>query len=338
MNQGGQDDWKFTYHNHHAALSGAGDFDLVCFGELLWDVYEDHRHPGGAPFNVAAIAGLLQLKSVMITAVGDDQIGRELLEAIRESKLVMLAQVNSKPTGTARVFLDSNREPGFIIAADRAYDHIEFDQVLAGAGSRARYLCFGTLAQRNPHSRSTLLRILQSTAATRIYDFNYREGIEDWEGIFFNSLPHTDILKLNLAELARVKEACVRMRVEAYLAEADEGPADDLENDWARSGRLYSMSLPDEMLLKYLLKEYDLRYIIVTRGAQGASLYSTQGKIEIEALPVEVVDTTGCGDAFTAGIIYGMARRFSTHAMLKSAINLASQIAATRGAVPDRLG
>lgn len=278
--------------------------DLVCFGELLWDIYKDGEEKlGGAPFNVAALASLKGIRTLMITAVGNDDKG-ERLKAAASKKVRLCCETSEHKTGTVEVTVNEGI-PSFVIADDVAYDYITFDETMERVCSAAKFLCFGTLAQRRPTSRETLKKIVGKTKAVKIYDFNYREGIGDWESIFAESVKMADILKVNEDELKQLKTL--------YKNE---------ESD-------------DDTFVKRLIHRHNLRYVFVTRGEKGASLYSEKTVLHRLASECHVVDTTGCGDAFTAGIVYSLINNFSDERMLDCAVELAGRVAEVKGAVPD---
>jgi fructokinase len=278
--------------------------DLVCFGELLWDIYEDGEEKiGGAPFNVAALASLIGIRTLMITAVGNDERGKRI-QAAASKKVPLLCQTNNYETGTVTVTRDKNRNPAFLIAEDVAYDHITFESTMARTCSTAKFFCFGTLAQRHSDSRTTLRSILKSTHAVKIYDFNYREGIENWESLFTESTEMTDILKVNEQELGLIK-------------------------------RLYKSEESDERVVTRLMQHHNLQYVFVTRGEKGASLYSETAVLHRAASEVQVVDTTGCGDAFAAGVVYSLVKQVDEERMLDYAVELAGKVAGMKGAVPE---
>jgi fructokinase len=280
------------------------DFDLVCFGELLWDIYEDGEEKmGGAPFNVAAIASLKGVKTAMITAVGSDERGRSI-RAAASKKVHLLCQTNEHRTGTVTVIRDEGGTPTFLIEENVAYDYITFNDTIKNVCSGAKFLCFGTLVQRNNVSRETLKKILKITHAVKIYDFNYRDGIDRWQSLCKESIKQTDILKVNEEELSLLKA-------------------------------LYGNDRSDEVFVNTLIRQHGLQYVFVTRGGNGASLFSEKKVLHKNALKTEVVDTTGCGDAFTAGIVYSLVNNFDGEKTLECAVRLAAKIAAVKGAVPD---
>ena len=278
--------------------------NLVCFGELLWDTYEDgEKKMGGAPFNVAAVASLKGVTTTMITAVGTDELGKRIRTAAKK-KVTLLCQINEHKTGTVTVIRDEEGNPTFVIEKDVAYDYITFNGTIESVCSGAKFFCFGTLAQRSNVSRRTLKKIFKVTNAVKIYDFNYRDGINRWQSIFKESIKQTDILKMNEEELNLLKP-------------------------------LYKSNESDEVFVNTLIQQYGLQYVFVTRGDKEASLYSKKRILHKKAFKINVIDTTGCGDAFTAGIVYALANKFDDERILEGAVKLAAKIAGLKGAVPD---
>lgn len=281
--------------------------ELVCFGEVLWDCYENECHIGGAPFNVAAIAKAIDIDSVMITAVGKTKPGQELLHEINRIGVQTVCQVNNKPTGKVKVKLNRRRNPTFEIAKDSAYDYIQFDDELGEIVLRAKVFCFGTLAQRKKTSRETLRKLIQDTSATIVYDVNLRPCIKDWEKIFEESAKDADVIKVSDCELEQIR-------------------------------KFYKKSKEERDLLQFLIEKFHLNAIFITRGEKGGSLFTSDGHFVHARMPrVKVVDTTGCGDAFTAAIVSGILNDFSDKNMLEYAVRLASKVATFKGAVPEKL-
>ncbi len=279
--------------------------DILCFGELLWDVFGKERKVGGAPFNVAAIARLLGMDSAMITAVGDDPLGEELIDAAKD-KTDLIVQVNDKPTGTVQVTLDKDKDPAFDIKDDVAYDHIEFDDRVKDACRGPRFFCFGSLAQRDGKSRETLKRILDCVNAVKIYDCNYREGIPGWDDIFRDSVDAANILKMSAAELLMLM-------------------------------RMQGKEKVDQDSVFDLMRGFNIGHVFVTRGGEGASLYTGGEVFHAPAPEVDVLDTTGCGDAFTAAIALALKDGLNNQKMLEYAVKVSAKVAAVKGAVPERI-
>ncbi len=280
-------------------------YDLVCFGEVLWDVFGRDKKIGGAPFNAAAIGARLGMKTAMITAVGKDILGDELVKKA-EGNTKLILQRNASATGTVNVKLDRKKNPSFDIKPNVAYDHIKPNAEMAKALSDAHFFCFGTLAQRSKVSRETLRQILKGFEGVTVYDFNHRKGIRNWEEMFRESIRYTDVLKLNAEELKLLKKA-------------------------------YGSKSNDEEFVLALMIENNLMHVFVTLGEEGAALYTGGEVIYVDAPEVDVVDTTGCGDAFTAAVVYSLFRSFDKHKMLSFAVEKASRVAMVRGALPGSL-
>lgn len=272
-------------------------FDLVCFGEVLYDVYETRKVLAGAPLNTARFASFLGLKTGLISAIGNEQSAERIEQELTNRNVEPFLQRNNYSTGKAKIELDENKVPRFTIEQNSAYDHIQKTETLANLAKNADFFYFGTLCQRNKESRNTLMELLSARQTKTVYDVNLRRGIPSWESIVKNSLKYTSILKMNEKESGKVKEitGCRNM--------------------------------------KQLFDKTNLGHIFVTSGEKGAYLYQRNEKpYFMEAPEVNVVDTTGCGDAFTAALIYGFHERLSGQRILEFAVDFASEVAQYEGA------
>lgn len=282
---------------------------VLLFGEVLADVFPDRNVLGGAPFNVAWHLQAFGLEPVLITALGDDALGREVLRAMDKHRMATMGvQCGSRyPTGRVQVhIIDGGHR--FEILPDQAYDAIEEDRGRAAAlTARPSLFYFGTLAQRQEISRNTLLSLLQGAPATKFLDINLR-GPWFSEEIIRQSLQHADIVKLNVDELT-------------FLTE------------------MFALSIGDRLYqVKELIKKFDLLQVIVTCGAQGAWQVDSSGTITEASAGnriVRPVDTVGAGDGFAAVWLLGMLRRWSVATTLERANTFASTLCGIRGAVPD---
>jgi fructokinase len=272
-------------------------FDLVCFGEILYDAYETKKVLAGAPLNTASFASFLGLKTGLISAIGNNQSDEKIEQELTNRNVVPFLQRNNYSTGEAKIELDENKVPTFSIEQNSAYDHIRKTKTLVNLAENADFFYFGTLCQRNEESRNTLMKLLSARQSETVYDVNLRRGIPSWESIVKNSLKFTSILKMNEDESGKVKEitGCRNM--------------------------------------KQLFDKTNLGYIFVTSGEKGAYLYQRNEKpYFVEAPEVDVVDTTGCGDAFTAALIYGFHEMLSGQRILEFAVDFASEVAQYEGA------
>jgi fructokinase len=272
-------------------------FDLVCFGEVLYDIYEARKVLAGAPLNTASFASFLGLKTGLISAIGNKKSDEKIEQELTNRNVEPFLQRNNYSTGEAKIELDENKVPRFSIEQNSAYDYIRKTETLVNLAENAGFFYFGTLCQRNEKSRNTLMELLSARESETVYDVNLRRGISSWESIVKNSLKYTSILKMNEEEFGKVKEiaGCRNM--------------------------------------KQLFDKTNIGYAFVTSGEKGAYLYQRNEKSYfVEAPEVDVVDTTGCGDAFTAALIHGFHERLSGQRMLEFAVDFASEVAQYEGA------
>ncbi|MBA4188660.1 MAG: carbohydrate kinase [Planctomycetaceae bacterium] len=267
---------------------------IVGIGELLWDVYPDGRKvAGGAPFNFAFHCHQLGHPAVIVSRVGNDDLGRELRERVRELGLSdEYIQTDRKlPTGTVQVTVDNAGQPSYRIVEKVAWDSIEWNNVLADVIRRAAALCHGTLGFRNKVSRQTILKAagLKSRRGSNpglvVFDVNIRgekhgPGRRDWDA-FEQSVVNSHWAKMNENE-----DGLIAMCIDHMM---DDDP-------WPRT---------TEGMFKYLrhFTKLEDRLWIVTRGADGAELTSETIRHHESGVPAKVVDTVGAGDSFTAAMV-----------------------------------
>jgi len=239
---------------------------VVSFGEILFDVIGGVPYLGGAPLNLAAHLRKQGAETTLISAVGNDPLGRDALEQIGKLGLDTgtIAVLDGFPTGTVTVLLDERKVAAYDFAMDTAYDHIP----VPGFDTEVDLFCFGTLAQRSPESRGTLARLREMLDCLFFYDVNLRQDFYSKE-IIEESLYSADIVKLN----------------------EDEFPV------------LAAMfGLPDDP--EELRRRFGLQMVLLTLGPEGCDLYSSGGVIHSPAVPVKVVSTVGAGDSFSAAFLY----------------------------------
>jgi fructokinase len=272
-------------------------FNLVCFGEVLYDIYGTTRVLAGAPLNTASFASVLGLKTALISAIGNRKSDEQIEEELIKRDVEPFLQRNNYGTGEAKIKLNKSKVPTFTITSNAAYDHIQKTKTLVNLAKNAEFFYFGTLCQRDKKSRNTLMELLSSRENAAVYDVNLREGISSWESIVANSLKFTTILKMNEEESDKVKAITGCRSMEQFFDKTDIG------------------------------------YVFVTLGDKGACLYQRNGDaLFVEAPEVNVVDTTGCGDAFTAALIYGFHEKWSGQRILEFAVDFASEVAQYKGA------
>jgi fructokinase len=282
---------------------------VVLFGEILADIFPNHSVPGGAPFNVARHLKAFGRNPVLLTRVGDDALGKDMLDTMARSGMVTSGVQSDKihPTGQVKVHLEKC-DHRFEILPAQAYDFINSAVArMVRLPLSPALLYFGTLAQRHEISRRALATLLRSTAAAKFLDINLRAPWYDKKTLRF-SLQSADIVKLNNEEL----------KVLAEIFELPEGKPQDLVRD--------------------LISQFELEKVVVTCGAEGAWQMSRAGKV-VEAVDnnriAAVVDTVGAGDGFAAVYMLGLLRRWTVAQTLERANAFAAAICEIRGAIPD---
>ena len=224
---------------------------VVGMGEALWDMLPEGKKIGGAPANFAYHVSQFGLDSRVVSAVGEDELGAEILKNFREKELNCMIETVPYPTGTVQVELDINGVPCYDIREGVAWDNIPFTPALEGLARQTRAVCFGSLAQRSVVSRETINRFLDAMpdgeGQYKIFDINLRQGFYTKE-ILCNSMRKCNILKINDEELVTVS------RMFGY-------PGIDLQDKcWI------------------LLAKYNLRMLILTCGVNGSYVF-TPGEI-----------------------------------------------------------
>ena len=292
-------------------MTGESDARIVLgIGELLWDCFPDRRRPGGAPANVVFHATQLGHHGILGSRVGDDSDGDDLRNVLtdRGIDLACLQRDTDRPTGRVTVDISDPSAPRFEIHEDAAWDAIELDQQLADVAGRSSALCVGTLAQRSARSRETIRRCLQMAhGALTVYDVNLRPPYYRPEWIEA-TLALVKVVKLNDEEV-EILDSLLNMR--------------------AGDGAAFSRGI---------IERFGVELVCVTRGAAGC-LAVTRGEVHEEpGLPVQVVDTVGAGDAFTAGLITGLLRGWDVARTSRFANRLGARVAGSAGAMPELRG
>ena len=280
---------------------------VVGMGEALWDVLPEGKKIGGAPANFAYHVSQFGLPSRVVSAVGEDKLGSEILDNFREKKLNCMIEQVPYPTGTVQVELDSEGVPCYDIKEGVAWDNIPYTNALEGLARCTRAVCFGSLAQRSIVSRETINRFLDAMPVTdetlKIFDVNLRQGFYTKE-ILCNSFQKCNILKINDEELVTVS------RMFGY-------PGIDLQDKcWI------------------LLAKYNLKMLILTCGVNGSYVF-TPGKVSfVETPKVEVADTVGAGDSFTATFVAALLKGMSITEAHRLAVDVSAFVCTQNGAMP----
>lgn len=280
---------------------------VVGMGEALWDLLPEGKKIGGAPANFAYHVSQFGLPSCVVSAVGSDPLGQEIIENFTSKGLNHLIEEVPYPTGTVQVEIDQAGIPQYEIKENVAWDNIPYTARLEALAQRTRAVCFGSLAQRNVVSRQTINRFLDAMnhddETLVVFDVNLRQGFYNNE-ILCESMQRCNILKINDEELVTVS------RMFGY-------PGIDLQDKcWI------------------LLGKYNLKMLILTCGINGSYVF-TPGSVSFLPTPqVEVADTVGAGDSFTAAFISSILRGRSVAEAHAAAVSTSAFVCTRNGAMP----
>jgi fructokinase len=281
---------------------------IVGMGEALWDVLPQGKKIGGAPANFAYHISQFGFDSRVVSAVGRDANGQEILEVFAQKKLRGLIEQVDYPTGTVQVTLDTEGVPCYEIREGVAWDNIPFTEELKHLALSTRAVCFGSLAQRGPVSRATIQRFLdimpEDDGQLKIFDINLRQNFYTKE-ILCDSMSRCNILKINDEELVTVS------RLFDY-------PGIDLQDKcWI------------------LIAKYNLQMLILTCGTNGSYVF-TPGSVSFQETPkVSVADTVGAGDSFTASFCASLLLGKTVEEAHRFAVQVSAYVCTQNGAMPE---
>lgn len=280
---------------------------VVGMGEALWDVLPEGKKIGGAPANFAYHVSQFGLPSCVVSAIGDDALGKEIIENFTSKGLDQLIAEVPYPTGTVQVEIDQTGIPLYDIKENVAWDNIPYTEHLDALAKRTKAVCFGSLAQRNVVSRETINHFLDTMPkdddSLIVFDVNLRQGFYNKE-ILCKSMQNCNILKINDEELITVS------RMFGY-------PGIDLQDKcWIQLGK------------------YNLKMLILTCGINGSYVF-TPGNVSFQPTPkVEVADTVGAGDSFTAAFIASILKGKSVTEAHTIAVKTSAFVCTQKGAMP----
>jgi fructokinase len=279
--------------------------NIIGLGEILWDMLPSGKVLGGAPANFAYHVSQFGLNGYAISAIGNDLLGKEILDSLAEKHLNFLIENVDFPTGTVQVTLDEKGVPQYEICEGVAWDNIPFTQQSEELARVCNAVCFGSLAQRNAVSRITILKILELVPATalKIFDINLRQHFYTKE-IIENSLKHCNILKINDEEVVVVAKLF----------------------DW--------LGLSEEAVCKKILDTYSLKMVILTKGAIGSSVITANETSYLDTPKIHVADTVGAGDSFTGTFVAALLNGESIRNAHKLAVEVSAYVCTQHGAMP----
>lgn len=284
---------------------------IVGLGEALWDCLPEGRKIGGAPANFAFHASQFGFESWVVSAIGNDDLADETIEALSKNGLRLEMPRVDFPTGMVDVVLDEEGVATYDIKENAAWDNIPYTPQIQALAERCKAVCFGSLSQRSEVSRQTVYRFLDAVPedCLRVFDLNLRQNFYS-KNVICESLRRCDILKINDEELVEIS------RMFGY-------PGLDLE---------------DKCWL--ILGKYNLKMLILTCGANGSYVFS-EGRFSFEETPkVAVADTVGAGDSFTGSFIAALLKGHTLREAHRHAVEVSAYVCTQNGAMPtlpDRL-
>ena len=282
---------------------------ILSFGDMLWDLFPEGPRFGGAPGNYACHAARLGGEVYMVSGVGTGERGTAALAVLKSQgvKDDLVQRLEDYPTGIVTVEVDEGGKPTFEIGKDAAWDHWEWNQAIEEKVRGADAVCFGTLGQRGQSPRAGIRKAMQlakDEGIMRVHDVNLRPPFFD-DALIRDSLALCSVYKLSDDELERVCQAC-------------------------------GIPVSDDPLqsLQAILEKYALEVLVMTKGAEGAVLLTSDSTYEQPGVKATIVDTVGAGDSFTAALTLGLLRKDPFPEILSNACEVAAQVCSHAGAVP----
>lgn len=278
---------------------------IVGIGEVVWDMLPGGKQLGGAPVNFLYFCQQLGCQAFPVSAVGDDALGKETLAAMRRTGLELgFIQCNSLPTSRVLVTLDAAGIPSYEIVENVAWDALECSDKELALVRDADAVCWGSLAQRSLTSRESVLRMIDAAPSSckKIFDINIRQHYFSKE-VVEASLERCDILKLNEDELPLLEE-------------------------------MFSLPGTAKEAIARLIAGFSLEQVIYTQGSLCSEIYDIGGRLShIDTPKVEVVDTVGAGDSFTAAYITSVLQGKSVSEAHRLAVKISAQVCTMPGAI-----
>lgn len=278
---------------------------VVCFGEVLWDIFPQGSRAGGAPFNVTYNVHKSGIDAKMLSRIGNDELGNKLIDQIRNWGITTdYIQVDDeKPTSTVIATVDEHNEVSYEITNHVAWDYIEFLPAHKELVSNAEAFVFGSLSARNEKTRTTLFQLLE-LAKIKVFDVNFRPPFIDVD-LIKQLLHQSDIVKMNKAEMRKIME----FLNEEYIDE--------------------------DASAAFIQNHFGIKEIILTKGSKGARYFVGDQSYSFPAVPITIADTVGSGDSFLAGFISQRIKGESPERIMKEATALGAFITSKPGACPD---
>ena len=278
---------------------------IVGLGEALWDCLPEGRKIGGAPANFAYHASQFGYEAHAVSAVGNDALGDETIEALKANGLKLCMPRVDFPTGQVLVSLDEDGVASYDIKEGSAWDNIPFTPEMEQLAGRCSAVCFGSLAQRNEVSRNAIYRFLNATpkGCMRIFDINLRQNFYSKE-VIQESLRRCKVMKINDEELVII-------------------------------GRMFGYpGLAIENKCWLILGKYNLDMLVLTCGVNGSYVFSKGAMSFLETPKVEVADTVGAGDSFTGAFVASILSGKTIPEAHRIGVNVSAYVCTQNGAMP----
>lgn len=282
---------------------------MIGLGEVLWDMLPEGKKLGGAPANFAYHTAQVGVNSCVVSAIGDDKLGNEIVEMLEEKGMHYILETVPYPTGTVQVTLDDNGVPTYEIKEGVAWDNIPLTPALLQLAAKTRAVSFGSLGQRSAVSRETMNQFMDAMAQAGgdryfIFDINLRQNFYTPE-IIYDSMDRCNVMKINDEELVTIS------RIFGW-------PGIDLKDKcWILLGR------------------YNLDMLVLTCGINGSYVFH-HGNVSFMPTPVvEIVDTVGAGDTFSAVLMGCYLQGASIEDAHRNAVDCAAFVCTQPGAMPE---
>lgn len=289
---------------------------VIGIGEALFDCLPEGRKLGGAPANFAYHVSQFGLSGCAVSAIGDDELGQEIVDTFKKVHLNHILPVVEQPTGTVKVTLDEKGVPQYEICLGVAWDNIPLTNEMLEVAHNAEAVCFGSLAQRSPKSRETILAFLDATPedALRVFDINLRQSWYTAE-VIEASLKRANILKINDEELDVVA---------TMLLGESTVPGQLIAENPEKTRRI----------CRELIRRYELRMLILTCGAIGSYVFTAGEESYVATPKVQVADTVGAGDSFTATFVAQLLLGKTMRDAHERAVKVSAFVCTQHGAMP----
>lgn len=276
---------------------------VIGIGEILWDMLPQGKVLGGAPANFAYHTTQLGAKGTAVSAIGDDDLGREITEIIKEKNIGNALYIASEPTGTVGVELN-NGIPNYTIYENVAWDNIVLTDVAKEKLAKADAICYGSLAQRNEISYKAIWKALEMVpdSCIKVFDINLRQHFYS-KDIIEKSLELADVFKINEEEIM------------TFIT-------------------LFEMEGTEDEVCTQIVDKYNLQLLSLTKGSEGSLLMAKDEKSFIPTPKVEVVDTIGAGDSFTAAMVMGLLYKKPLAVLHQKAVDISAFVCTNNGATP----